>query len=285
MPKKTVRGKFCSPLAESSGGGSCYTRSQLLHMIDAYNNKYSTSKQIKHYKGNTKEQLWAALDERMTQCNNEWCWLDYIDVDAYSAFRPKRPVGKCSWLSTTDIKEVLKQYEAVYPEFVFLGPVPLDFCALANNEVCKINIKSSLRKGITKIGIVFNTDPTNLPGKHWISMFLDISGPTSEHELSYFDSYGKGPLLPEIKTFIENLQTQNPFLKLKLNCNDEMCTHAIQHQQNNTECGVYSINFIVSRLTGESWEDITNGNRRTDKQMIELRKYYFRPTTGDDHIY
>ena len=31
-----------------------------------------------------------------------------------------------------------------------------------------------MKRGKTKIGIIFNTDPHDKPGQHWISMFINI---------------------------------------------------------------------------------------------------------------
>jgi hypothetical protein len=301
MPKaskasRTVSGQFCSPLSNKlrghgRGGESCYTKEQLLHIIAEYNKKYSSRISTR----GTKEKLWLSIENRMSQCNNEWCWMEKLDLDGTthkeathprSAFRPERPVGKNQWLNTLDIKRVLKQYEDIYPDFVFLGPVPMDFCNLAGNEVCNINIARARSSGKIKIGIVFNTDPSTEPGKHWISMFIDITDNNpANQEISYFDSYGIAPMLPEVKALIVNLQKQNPKIKLKLNCNGNFCTRAVRHQQNNTECGMYSINFIVMRLTGKPWEQLVLHQRWSDEQMTELRKTFFRPTSGSQHRY
>ena len=49
----------------------------------------------------------------------------------------------------------------------------------------------------------------------------------------------------------------------------------IRHQFKNSECGVYSINFVVRLVGGESFEDITN-NITNDEKMNGCRKAYFR---------
>jgi len=297
----TIRGQFCAPggngragAGVGAGAGSCYSRQQLVAIANAYNNKHSSGSRIST-KG-TKEELWRAIDQRMEECDSEWCWLGKLNLTARAAdaFRPVRPGGSRTgnwkeplrggsgsanqWLSTTDIRKVLTQYEQVYPEFVFLGPVPIDFCQLAGNEVCNINLKTLKLNGKTKVGIVFNTDPSDQPGKHWICMFIDLSdSDPRRHEVAYFDSYGLAPLLPEIKALITNLKRQNPYIITKLNCQDQMCTRSVRHQLGDSECGMYCINFIVARLTGQSWEDIVLGPRWTDEQMLASRSHFFRP--------
>ena len=287
----TVKGKFCSPGTETKGSGggtgsSCYSRNQLLSIAKAINIKYNGKFPTINLSAK-KEELWTAIESIMVEhCDTEWCWAEQVDPKSLQAFRPRRPEGKTRWLSTIDIRDVLTQYMDLYPNFLFLGPVSIDFCSLADNEVCKINLNTLKRDGKTKIGIVFNTDPSTQPGRHWISMFIDISDPDPRnHEIGYFDSFGMAPMAPEIKSLVSHLQNQNPNIKIKLNCSDTICTHSVTHQRDNTECGVYSISFIVARLTGKSWEDIVLHNRWQDSQMIELRNVYFRPTAGRDHQY
>jgi hypothetical protein len=49
----------------------------------------------------------------------------------------------------------------------------------------------------------------------------------------------------------------------------------VRHQYDNSECGVYSINFILELLDGKSFKDITN-NKTYDEEMNKNRKIYFR---------
>ena len=47
-----------------------------------------------------------------------------------------------------------------------------------------------------------------------------------------------------------------------------------RHQYKGSECGVYSINFIIRLLDGETFEHITR-NKTLDDEMNECRKKYF----------
>jgi hypothetical protein len=283
--KYTVKGKFCSP-GSSTSAESCYTKQQLVTIAKAYNKKFNKNLISLTLQ---KEDLWREIDSRMMSCTNEWCWMDRLNLsDTFnqsgaSPFRPVRPKEKNQWLSTIDIRDVLKQYENQYPDFIALGPVPIDFCHLAFNEVCKLNIKQLMSKGKRRIGIVFNTDPSDKPGKHWISMFIDLRGNPETWEIGYFDSFGRAPIAPQILELIEHLKSQNPNFIVKLNCSDKICTSKINHQKKNTECGVYSINFIVERLSGKSWEDMVINNIYDDTLMTSRRNVFFRPSSGNNH--
>ncbi len=287
MSKTTVRGKFCSPAtAASSSGSSCYTKPQLIAIATAYNRKYDDKVRI----NGTKEDIWNQLEQKMRSCTNEWCWMSRLHLEdtfiqqyGSSPFRPVRPAGRTQWLSTYDIHGVLKQYEQLYPDFISLGPVPIDFCKLAYNEVCRLNLRQIMLKGKRRVGIVFNTDPSDKPGKHWVSMFIDLTGNPEQWEINYFDSYGLAHIAPEIMDLVNHLKSQNSHFIVKMNCSDKACTSRMNHQKENTECGVYSINFIVERLGGKSWEDLVTNRLYDDSGMISRRKIYFRPTKGDAH--
>ena len=48
----------------------------------------------------------------------------------------------------------------------------------------------------------------------------------------------------------------------------------VQHQYKDTECGVYSINFIIRLLEGETFDEISN-NPTKDDVMNQNRHIYF----------
>lgn len=284
----SIRGKYCSPsaLSKSKGIESCYTKEQLKVIAD---NLSSSAGQKIQTTGN-KEHIWQQIDSQMKRvCDNEWCWLKKLDKSQAkkleSAFMPEGHDDRYQWLSTTEIRDVLIRYEQIYPEFAFLGPMPIDFCSLTGNEICNLNIKRSRNNGKTKIGMVFNTDPSTAPGKHWISMFVDLSNsdPT-KWEINFFDSFGRATMPSEIRKFIDILQKQNnnKFI-IKSNClsaNGQTCSNTVQHQQKNSECGVYSINFIVERLSGTSWDEFVVRHPLNDTQVNNLRTVFFRPKGG-----
>ncbi|MBT7790583.1 MAG: tetratricopeptide repeat protein, partial [Calditrichaeota bacterium] len=73
----------------------------------------------------------------------------------------------------------MEQYERAYPYYRFIGPSPIDYDSQMAygecvwNELCNFNLKKTIDRNKTKIGIVFNTDPHYMGGSHWISMFID----------------------------------------------------------------------------------------------------------------
>jgi hypothetical protein len=207
-------------------------------------------------------------------------------IDNY-IFAPDSPpewdTNPNEWLTNYDILDVLNQYEIAYPQFLFLGPSPIDFDKKINatcveRSLCQFSVKKCLADGKPKVGIIFNTDPHNKGGSHWISMFIDLE----ESFVFYFDSAGD-EIPDEIAVFRDRV-IQEAFaesLTLKYYDNDGR-----QHQRGNTECGMYSLFFIITMLTGriganqrksslEKRIDLFMGGNIKDKYIEKYRKIYF----------
>lgn len=196
--------------------------------------------------------------------------------------RPKQPIkwkdDPDMWLDSTDITSVMKQYEEAYPSFEFMGPFPIDFaapdpyntsitdksdlskkCLIA--EMCALQIKKAKEKGILYIGIIYNLDPHFKDGSHWVANFIDLK----KNSCYYFDSYGYEPP-SQINKFMKWLTTQDPTMKLKYN--------ARRFQYKGSECGMYSLHFIIRMLMGDDFRKFCRKAPR-DNVMLELRNWYF----------
>jgi hypothetical protein len=169
----------------------------------------------------------------------------------------------------------MKQYEKAYKCFDFIGPSPIDFdtrklygeCVW--DELCNFSLEQQIKNGKTKIGIIFNTDPHNKPGQHWISMFINIK----KNKIFFFDSTGdEAP--SQITDFINRVLEQglnlNPPKKFKIDSNE-----GIEHQYGNTECGIYSLFFIVHMLEDKMTEHYLKNHILKDDYMNKFRNIYF----------
>ena len=96
--------------------------------------------------------------------------------------------------------------------------------------------------------------------------FIDLK----KNGIYYFDSYGE-PEPKEVKKLAERLLEQSR----KLGKNNMVYkVNNVRHQYKNSECGVYSINFIVKLLEGNKYTDIIS-NKVADDDMNNNRNYYF----------
>ncbi len=238
----------------------------------------------------SKYELWKAIQSRLKPfCDDdEECWrrqefikkLKDIDIQAYT-FKPHMPQewkkNKNTWLSNFDIDMVLKQYERIYPEFKTYNSSPSDCPVSVECPLSTLDPFELRKSGKTKIGIVFNLDKSGQSGSHWVGTFIDLksktkSTPKDPVEINYYDSYGDPPI-PLIKLFL--LRLGEKFVvtgeKVKILYNDK------RHQYGNSECGVYSMNFILERLHGTPMKKISK-TKIMDKEMNHLRRllYYVK---------
>ena len=60
----------------------------------------------------------------------------------------------------------------------------------------------------------------------------------------------------------------------KMNINLKKNINKVRHQYKNTECGIYSIYFIVSQLEGKRFKDVSE-NIIKDEEIFKKRKEFF----------
>jgi hypothetical protein len=286
----------CNPIVKNKtiSSSTCYTPDIILRIRDEYNKNHSVKEAIQT---NVPNQIWKILKKRLHTCKKEDCWLKEIKdenlrkhIDEY-IFAPDSPPewnkDPNEWLTDVDIKRVMKQYEKIYSDFRFIGPAPIDFDFVLDTskkncvtqELCTFSVKEQLAKNIRKIGIVFNTDEHYKGGSHWISLFIDLD----DQFIYYFDSVGNdtpGEIKILKNRIIEEAKTLNPPLSLEYYSN-----HPTSHQQSNTECGMYSLFFIITMLTGDTdfiknlskteKIDLFSKEKIPDEYIEKFRKIYF----------
>jgi hypothetical protein len=273
----------CSPKPKGElNGFSCYTNKSLTNLRDLWNARHPDVK----ITTNSPKEIHHELAEKLKGvCNQESCWLKQktefgpVSSELSDSFAPESPSewkkNPNEWLSSIDIMNVMKQYEKAYKCFDFIGPTPIDFdtrklygeCVW--DELCNFSIEDQIKKGKTKIGIIFNTDPHNKPGQHWISMFINIK----KKKIFFFDSTGDNPM-PEIIKLVDRIKEQglnmNPKLVFKFDSNE-----GVEHQYGNTECGIYSLFFIVHMLEDKMTDHYIKTHILKDEYMEKFRHVYF----------
>ena len=242
------------------------------------------------------------------------------------SFRPDQPSEWASnpdeWLSNYDIFNVVKQYEEEYPDFKLLGPSAIDFDKVlkhgkcVNQDICTYSLKHWMQKGKRNFAFSLNLDDHDEPGSHWVTVYVHI--PSVQHHTSnggkpqkkqtaesqqqqqqipvgdstdhafifYFDSAGNSvpsevtKLMNRIKKDGAKMQ---PPIDFKVYHNS-----GHDHQKGNTECGMYSIFFIITMLIGNTpfhpehmtFQErielfIDKKNKIDDKVVFDYRDLYF----------
>jgi hypothetical protein len=270
-------------IIKSATDESCFTIEALRKIADKWNTTYPDMK-IEYTMNTTGKSLWNSINNVMrSQCNSEVCWVKQpfikqtpLQRELLRNFKPLMPKSwedkPTEWLNTIDIRDVMNQYETKYPDFEFIGPVPMDFDSKVGfgqcvvSELCQINLKTLVEENKkTRLGVVFNLDKHNQPGSHWVAMFMSWNS----GQCCYWDSYGMKPA-PEIVNLMERLKEQGAGMgkpiTIKIN--------NIRHQYKNSECGVYCIYFLTSLLAGRTFESIIR-NVISDDRMNAKRNDFF----------
>jgi hypothetical protein len=273
----------CSPKPKGEMNNfSCYTNKSLFKLKRLWNSRHPDVK----IKTNVPKEIHEELTGYLSSvCNKESCWLkdngifSAKDNDLKDEFAPEMPnswkKNPNEWLSSIEIMDVMRQYEKVYKCFDFIGPSPIDFDTKIVNgecvweELCKFSVKEQIKKGKTKIGIVFNTDPHNKGGEHWISMFINIK----KQSIFFFDSTGDKPkkeIMVLVERIIDQGKKMNPPIIFEFDSNE-----GVEHQYGDTECGIYSLFFIVHMLEDKFTKEYLKTHILRDKYMEKFRHIYF----------
>jgi hypothetical protein len=201
----------------------------------------------------TPEEMWTNLQHRL----HDKCTTGSAECIVTSLMqRPRAPkqwaLNRYEWLSSDDIDHVEKNYMELFPKYFFVGCIPIDFDLKSETQqcivstLCEMKLPELVKKGHEQIGIVFNTDPHDGPGSHWIALFCDIREELEYPRITYFDSYAHQPE-PEIKVLMRRWKEQwDKTGKHKQGM--KMTFNATRHQFKDSECGMYCLYFHHSCL-------------------------------------
>ena len=258
----------CAP--KSNYKYTCYSKKRMFKLKQKFNKKYKSDNITKK----SKYGIWKTLKKKLGHaCGDERCWLDVLSNSntlGNHIFSPDHPAtwknNPNEWLSTTDIDSVLQQYNKKYKNFVNISVSPSDFDkrvsgSCVDEQLCKFNLKNYLTK---KIGVVFNNDPHYKDGSHWVAIFIY----PKKKLLYYFDSTGNKPNR-NINRFIKLVLNQGKQLNIKFNYK----INKIKHQVRDTECGIYSLYFLITMLKSKHPKLFTT--RISDDEISKYRKKYF----------
>jgi hypothetical protein len=274
----------CSPENDNKSLNSftCYSDEDLHKLRDIWNARHPD----KPIQTDDSKEIWTTIKSYYNKtCNKESCWIKQmvknskLEKELMDSFAPESPEdwkkNPNEWLSSVDIMQVMRQYEKKYKCFDFIGPSPIDYDTLEMHgkcvweELCHFNLAEQIKKGKTKIGIIFNTDPHYKGGSHWISLFINIKKGT----IFFFDSAGD-KIPNQIMKFVNDIIDQGNTLNQKIDFKfDE--NHPVEHQYGNTECGIYSLFFIVHMLEDKITAHYLKTHILKDEYMENFRKVYF----------
>ncbi len=193
-----------------------------------------------------------------------------VDTLKKENFKPDGPWNNDNWLSNFNIDDVLEQWTKVYPGFLHIPFQMRDF-AKNKTELHTIDLCSEYENGMKYFGVVINTDYSTGQGVHWFAIFGDFSNPDNV-TLEYFNSSGNLPL-KEIHDWLYDTKQKLESCGLKVKI---IVVTRIEHQKSNTECGVFSLWYIYSRLNDVPYKYFDRHEFVTDDMMYKFRTHLFR---------
>jgi hypothetical protein len=224
------------------------------------------------------------LAKQAVGCDSEVCLLKNPQVSQFigpvkadeilhERFKPSGPADSTAWLNNDNIDYVLEQWAKKYPNFTHVPFQMIDF-DITKTELANIDLISLYESDTRKMGCVINTDKSTGKGIHWFCVFIDMSD-ENKWTLEYFDSAGDYP-----KGSVHRwLNEQRAKLGAKYTNKDIQVvdvTKSNQLQKSTTECGVFSLWYILSRLNNIPYTYFTQPNASDDKMMYEFRRFLFR---------
>lgn len=313
--RKTFRKLNCHPSLSKKKvlDHSCLTSEALTTLKNTYNNQNPNNL----ISTNDPKEIWNQLHEKIPHCDQETCWIQNIPDknlqtkmkrELFTPFQPSDwKHNKNAWLSNFDIAAVLKQYEETYhtmdtngqdkkKEFLSLGPTPIDFDTKKTNgqcvwnELCQLSLSNEYNKGTRKIGIIYNLDTHKGTGTHWVSMFIDMTMTNNNEKpfIFYFNSTSQR-MPKQIHDLIARLQKQ--WMEFQGTKFQVYKNTKVSHQRTDSECGMYSLFFIITCLTRKTdlipdkiltitdlVELFARKYRIDDKYVSKFREIYFNPS-------
>jgi len=208
----------------------------------------------------------------------------------YKAAGPRDTKGL---LSNYNIDDTLRRWARVFPEFY---PCPFAMMDFERNgdrfgrvdlaEVLAGRAAVDLGPGFGTVqrpspcfGCVLNTDTSSGPGKHWVAVFVDCRPSRQPWTVEYFNSAGHPPPRPVVR-WAEKARAQLVEYRRGMgrDATGEVLVVPvtdIDHQESQTECGLYALYYIRRRLEGTPYRFFFE-QRVPDDAMTAFRAHVFR---------
>lgn len=205
-----------------------------------------------------------------------------------------KPAGSWSTvpLTNSQIDDTIHQWERGFPDMLDIEMNMIDFADYGGTLEQLISSVDELARGRPVIltmpethrqltnatpkhifCCVLNSDSLGGPGKHWTAIFMDFSKP--QGTIEFFNSSGNQPY-PEVVMWQSRMI--NSVMKHGI-CNDVEFVQVsnIKHQRGPTECGVYCLFYLWSRLNGTSYEHFKKHEIRDEVVTKFRQSHLFLP--------
>jgi hypothetical protein len=216
---------------------------------------------------------------KKTNCDSGLCAVEKLGIDD-TAYKIRGP-NDVALLNNMNIDLAMSQFAEVYTDFY---PYKFNMRNYATysfdngrvssspDTLATVSIEDLYAKGFRRCGCVINTDVYQGPGQHWMALFADFrSAPAT---VEFFNSSGRAPTHEYTDWMIRAVNS----LKALGIAAKRVTVSKFEHQRSMTECGVYSLYYIWSRLRGITVQHFST-QLVPDSRMFEFRtQIYHDPT-------
>jgi hypothetical protein len=216
-----------------------------------------------------------------------------IDMELETRFKAKGPRNSEALLSNFNIDDTLKRWARKFTNFFPCHFAMMDFertkeefetLDLVDVFEGRVSINLGIGMGAVKrpstcFGCIVNTDSSSGPGIHWVAVFIDIRPPPGEDwTIEYFNSTGRPPPKAMVRWMEKSRARLAEHRGTKSNKNMNVITVPVtdlNHQESQTECGLYSLYYIRRRLEGTPYSYFSE-TLIPDSAMKIFRTHVFR---------
>jgi len=194
-------------------------------------------------------------------------------------FKPIGPSNSTALLDNFNIDETMEQWslngkDLFGKKFYHIPYQMIDF-ALVQSKLARTTLWDMIHRNYDCFGVVLNTDISSGRGKHWFCLYGDFKHAGTKEDpytLEYFNSSGNPPM-NEVEIWLQK-SVHDLLRDHKKYC--EIVRSAPQRlQYSGTECGVWSLLYIYSRLQNHA-PNWFYKVRADDNDMIKMRAQFFR---------
>lgn len=167
-------------------------------------------------------------------------------------FKLKGPANSTKLLNNSNIDKIIAQLAQKNPGLYAMDFHMINFDVFNNGNMPlnKISLATDIyESGKNMFSVVLNTDKYGNGGIHWFCMFCDFRPSGSSKDpftIEYFNSSGRHPLASVSRWMIRqkcDFEKAHPDKNIVISQR-----HPFAHQTGETECGVYCIYYITTRV-------------------------------------
>ena len=246
---------------------TCYRKKDLIEIALNWNRDNPMGKQIS-VNNKSKKKLWESIRSEMGDDEKKWGDISIVR----KRFAPTVPhewnINDHTWLDNFTLDKIMRYFKKKYKGFHFENATSIDFerkdlhgnCTVS--ELCKYKMINLVNK-YSSFGTILNTEPSFMSGRHWNALYVDIK----KRRIYFYDSFGVAPF-KEVMTFMDRLKREGDEIHGSGSWNIK--SNTFSHQKSTSECGMFSVYFIIRMLVGESFESFIRRNV-TDEYVNCLR--------------